>query len=135
VVRATYLVLRDGKSFEYKPVLLSTSNNGWKARWFYTENIEDGLFVDIDSPATPNPNWSARPSSDEMHHVEELLDLLPMSKLMELSVLKTSSAGESSPAKKGPIPHMSTGTWTLCEKHRSHGTMKKSTDECQNSSQ
>jgi hypothetical protein len=42
--------------FEYKPVSLSTSNKGWKAWWFYTKNIEDGLSMDIDSPATPNPN-------------------------------------------------------------------------------
>ena len=45
----TYLVLRDGKMAEYKLVPLRTSNKGWKAKWFYTENIELGLSGDIDS--------------------------------------------------------------------------------------
>ena len=76
VVGATYLVLRDGKAAEYKPIPLSTSNKGWKAKWFYTENIEFGLSGDINSKQKTNPNWSARPSSDEMVQVEELLDLL-----------------------------------------------------------
>jgi hypothetical protein len=76
IVGATYLVLRDGKAAEYKPVLLSTSNKGWKVKWFYTENIELGLSGDIDSKPKTNPNWSVRPSDDEMVQVEELLDLL-----------------------------------------------------------
>jgi hypothetical protein len=76
VVGVTYLVLRDGKAYEYKLVPLSTSNKDWKLKWFYTENTKDGLSTDIDSPATSNPNWSAKPSSDEMQHVEELLDVL-----------------------------------------------------------
>ena len=76
VVGATYLLLWNGKASKYKPMPLSTSNKGWKAWWFYTKNVEDGLSTDIDSPATPNHNWSARQSSEEMHHVEELLDLL-----------------------------------------------------------
>ena len=97
---------------------LSASNKGWKAQWFYTKNVEDGLSADIDSLATPNPNWSARPSSEETHHVEELLDLLDCVNINELSVLKTSSAGGSSRAKKGPIPRMSNGMRTLCEKRR-----------------
>ena len=76
MVGVTYLVLQDGKASEYKSMPLSTSNKGWKAWWFYTKNVEDGLSVDIDSPTTPNPNRLARPSSEEMHQVEELLDLL-----------------------------------------------------------
>jgi len=76
VVRVTYLVLQDGKASKYKSVPLNTSMKGWKSKWFYTKNVEDELSTDIDSLATPNPNWSVRPSSDEMHHVEELLDLL-----------------------------------------------------------
>jgi hypothetical protein len=47
VVRATYLVLQDGKASGYKSVLLSTSNKGWKSKWFYTKNI--GLSKDIDT--------------------------------------------------------------------------------------
>ena len=39
VVGATYLVLRDGKVAEYKLVPLSTSNKGWKSKWFYTKNV------------------------------------------------------------------------------------------------
>ena len=56
VVGATYLVLRDGKASKYKPVPLSTSNKGWRSWWFYTENVEDGLSIDIESPANPNLN-------------------------------------------------------------------------------
>lgn len=76
LVGATYLVLWDRKVSEYKLVPFSTSNKGWKSKWFYTKNTEDGLSTDIDSPATSNPNWSAKPSSDEMQQVEELLNLL-----------------------------------------------------------
>lgn len=56
VVGSTYLVLQDGKASEYKPVLLSTSNKGWKSKWFYTKNVEDGLPTDINSLAASNPN-------------------------------------------------------------------------------
>ena len=73
---ATYLVLRDGKEAEYKPVPLSTSNKGWKSKWFYTENVEHGFLEDIDTEAKTNLNWLAKPSNDEMVQVEEILDLL-----------------------------------------------------------
>jgi len=76
VVGATYLVLQDGKAAGYKPVPLSTSNKGWKSKWFYTENVEHGLSEHIDTEVKTNPNWSVKPSSDEMVQVEELLDLL-----------------------------------------------------------
>jgi len=69
-------VLQDGTASEYKPVPLNTSMKGWKSRWVYMENVEDGISTDIDSPAWPNPNWSARPSIDDMVQVEELLDIL-----------------------------------------------------------
>ena len=68
--------LRDGKALEYKLVPLSTSNKGWKSKWFYTKNVENGILEDIDSKAKPNPNWSARLNRDEIVQVEELLDLL-----------------------------------------------------------
>lgn len=76
VVGATYLVLRDGKVAEYKPVPLSTSNKGWTSKWFYTENVEHGLSEDINTEPKTNLNWSAKPGGDEMVQVEELLDLL-----------------------------------------------------------
>lgn len=69
-------MLRDGMASAYKSVLLTTSMKGWKSKWFYTVNIEDSLSADIDSPTQPIPNWSMRPNSDEMHQVEELLDIL-----------------------------------------------------------
>jgi hypothetical protein len=52
-------------------VPLSTSNKGWKVKWFYMENIyvedeEVELAENIDVEAKANLNWSARPSSDEM---------------------------------------------------------------------
>jgi hypothetical protein len=56
VVGETYLVLRDGKAAEHKPVLLSTSNKGWKSKWFYTKNVEHGLSEDIDTEARTNSN-------------------------------------------------------------------------------
>ena len=36
----------------------------------------NGISEDIDTKVKTNPNWSVKPSSDEMVQVEELLDLL-----------------------------------------------------------
>jgi hypothetical protein len=76
VIGATYLVLRDGKATKYIAVPLSTSLKGWKSKWFYTENVKNGLSIDIDTPPKLHPNWTDKPIGDEMMQVEELLILL-----------------------------------------------------------
>jgi hypothetical protein len=58
---AVYLALWEGVSSYYMPVPLSTSNKGWKVKWFYTENIrvkdeEVELVKNIDAEAKANPN-------------------------------------------------------------------------------
>jgi hypothetical protein len=67
-------------------VPLSTSNKGWKVKWFYMENIhvkdeEVELTENIDIEAKANLNWSAKPSGDEMVYVEELLNILARVKI------------------------------------------------------
>lgn len=57
MVGGAYLVLQDGMVSEYKTVPLNSSMKGWKSKWFYTENVEDGISTDIYSSTKPNPNW------------------------------------------------------------------------------
>jgi hypothetical protein len=56
VVGGAYLVLQDGMVSEYKTVPLNSSMKGWKSKWFYAENVEDGISTDIYSSTKPNPN-------------------------------------------------------------------------------
>jgi hypothetical protein len=71
-----YVVLWDEIADQYKTVPQNSSIKGWNARWFYTENVEESIWADIDSMGKPNANWTARPCSEEMQHVEELLEIL-----------------------------------------------------------
>ena len=76
VVGCVYLVLWDGMASECITVPLNSSMKGWNARWFYTKNWEPSISAEIDQLAVPNANWTARPSSEEMNQVEELLSIL-----------------------------------------------------------
>lgn len=40
------------------------------------QNAEESISADINSKAKLNANWMARPSGEEMHQVEELLEIL-----------------------------------------------------------
>jgi hypothetical protein len=44
-----YLVLWDEMADQYKTVPLNSSIKGWNARWFYTKNVEESIWADIDS--------------------------------------------------------------------------------------
>ena len=58
---------------EYIQVPLNKSLKGWNAKWFYIQNVELRLSVDIDHLAMSSMNWSARLISSEMTQVDELL--------------------------------------------------------------
>lgn len=66
VVGGAYLVLWDNMTSEYKLVLINTLMKGCKSRRFYTKNVEDDISADIDSPARPKLNWTARPTDNDM---------------------------------------------------------------------
>lgn len=76
MVSGVYLQLRDGMMKHYINVPLSTSLKGWTVRWFYISNPDPSTPGDMDHFVMSNPNWSAKPSIDEMSQVEELMKIL-----------------------------------------------------------
>ena len=56
-------------------------------RWFYIENAEDSHSTDIDTMVGSNVNWTMRPSSEEMHQVEKLLDILARTDINGVGVI------------------------------------------------
>lgn len=72
---------------QYIDVPLNTSLKGWIAKWFFVRNWEPSIPTDIDHYAVSNANWSARPSGEEMSHVQELKKILKKIKLDGVGVV------------------------------------------------
>ena len=93
---------------QYKVVPLNSSMKYWNTHWLYIENAEDSLSTDIDTMARSHVNWTVRPSSKEMHQVEELLDILARTDVNGVGVTVNFIARRIQPCKeRGATPHTS----------------------------
>lgn len=67
IVGGVYLQLWDGMTSEYISIPLNTSVKHWNAKWFYVKQVIPQIRCDVDHIPKNNPNWSVKPSSEEMN--------------------------------------------------------------------